>query len=213
MAVVMLCPAPADKTRVFHGVWYNPIMAIKNQTSKRPIVSKTFIIMLALVFILPIGIFGAFAGQCKVRQFDVKHSKQSQINTFQELKLTSTDTTPANVYLGGDCVDSSPYVQVDKRIVSSKNAAETLTDIRQTLSSEKYTLSDEGIYKRVGIGNVACGYRYEATATGNSISFKLGFTTYDSQKLPQACRATGEVKVTESDLGNEPANPLIARLN
>ena len=188
-------------------------MAIQNRTSKRPIVSKMFIIIFSLVFILPIGLFGAFVGQCKIRQFGVKHSKQSQINSFQGAKLTSADTSSANVYLGGDCVDSSPYVQVDKRVSTTKDAAETLTDIRQTLSSEKYTLSDEGIYKRVGIGSVACGYRYGATATGNGISFKLWFTTYDSQKLPQACGATGEVKVTESDLGSEPVNLLMARLN
>lgn len=184
----------------------------KLQNSKRPVVSKVVITILVIAVLAPVGLIGAGAAKCKIDQFNIKRSKQDSITTFENMKLMSDDVTPANVLLGGDCLDSDPFVQVDKRIQTTKPMSELLQDIRQTLTAQNYVLSEEEVTRHEGVGRANCGYSYGAAVAGNNIRFSVSISGRIDRDESPKCGATGNRIVDEAELTNQQANQVFSRL-
>lgn len=188
------------------------ITVMLGRNLKRPPVGKVIIILLALVVVLPIGMISVGAAKCKLEQLSIKRSNKDKITAFENMKLLKGDATPTSVLLGGDCFESDPFVQVDRRIQTSRQIPELLYDIRQTLSEQNYVLSRENVKKHVGIDKVHCGYSYSATATGNNIKFSVSISGIIDRNESAKCGATGNRIVDESELTGQKANQVFSRL-
>jgi hypothetical protein len=166
---------------------------------------KAPIIIVSLFLILPLSAVGLFVGSCKVRANSIKTSNKEIINEFEQTKLIASDTSAAKVYLGGDCVDSQPYIQVDKKIQVNKPATQTIAEIQNSLGSQGFKITNEKVTY-----NKSCGYKYYADAKGKGIEFRVWFITYDESNPPDSCLSENPASV--NDLNNVNVTALMARL-
>lgn len=170
---------------------------------KRGLSVNPVILILGILILLPAGLFGGFSVKCKIDQYTTKRAHKDEIAAFENVKLASFDNSVAESYTGGDCVDSLPYVSLKKHTTFDRKAPEALADIKQTLSSQGFTLSDEKLIHKTGIKNADCGYEYKAQATSSKIDFNLYFFTYDQNGTRSAeCASTGDKPATEAELVN-----------
>lgn len=150
----------ASRKRCFF-VCYNSFVVNQTQTNfqqpKKRLVSKTFIIVFSVIILLPVGLVGGFGIQCKVRQNMHKSNMSDVINEFNELKLTaaSSDITK-NTQTGGDCVDSSPWVNATQTYTSSQTGEKLIADFRNSMKVQGYKVTNEQYsYSSCGMGYIA----------------------------------------------------------
>jgi hypothetical protein len=152
----------------------NPNAGISEIKTKKKVSLKILLLVITFIIALILTPFGIYSVSCKLKQDNVKKLYQASIDNFKKIKLLSSqqDVAP-KVNLEGDCIDSPPYVQVDKSITLNANSKDILNDLRNTLTLQRVILSPGTFYYRP-----SCGYEYSSSVLADSITFSVIIQTY-----------------------------------
>jgi hypothetical protein len=168
-------------------------------------IKKIILIVICVIIAVPVFAYARFSYNCKQGQNKAQGAVQDKIDSFNQTKMfSSLEDKPANVYKGGDCLDSQPYVQVDKSYDLNLTGNTALNDLRSSLTQQGYQLADEKFSKS------DCGITYGVNVNNNSIKFSAHLLSY-SRGESRSCYSDGSV--TEQEFNRATIKYAWARLD
>ncbi len=95
------------------------------------------------------------------------------IKEFNELELTAaTSGITKNTQTGGDCVDSSPWVNATQTYTSNQAGEKLITDFRNSMKVQGYKVTNEQY------SHSSCGIGYIANAGNGPVNISFSASNY-----------------------------------
>ncbi len=133
----------------------------KNQ-SGFGLVLVSILVVIAVIVISSVFLVTKSSADCNKQYNSVLSAAQPKISELNNIALLGEQPVQkANVQRSGDCVDSRPYVTVNKTYSKTQNGGASVDTIRASLKSAGYTISNEDF------GSEGCKLHYKVKAQKN----------------------------------------------